>query len=646
MSPGSAPDFAERVGFPLMVKASAGGGGRGIRIVEDAGALAGAVAAATAEAAAAFGDGRVFLEQRVRRGRHIEVQIAGDTHGRIAAFGCRDCSVQRRHQKVIEEAPPPGVAADTLAALEAAAVRIATAVGYVGVGTVEFLLAGDRFCFLEVNPRLQVEHGITEAITGVDLVQLQIGIARGQPLPPHAPRTRGVAIEARICAEEPDADFAPAPGTIARFDPALGPNVRMDSGVVAGSRIPATFDSLVAKVIATGDTREDSRAGLVCALADFDLVIAGGASNKGHLIELLETPELRAGGVDTEWLDRRRRTGHVTPFAVEALVAAAILSYQRERSAARLNFYADPANPAIGRVPRSLGAQIDLTYRAVAYRVHVRALGAWRYRVRIDERDIDALLREEDAHAARLVLAGRTFRVLADVSDAGLRIEVESHAHRFAAHGVGHVRAPAPAMVVAVTVAAGDQVATGSMVAVLEAMKTEIAVAAPVAGSVAELRVRAGQQVAAGDVLLVIAPSAADSEAAGERLSLPSRATTGRRSRARQRDRDAACRAPPGPARIRRRPRPDLRPRGQLRRAPCRRPPGDDRTLRDEIVLFADVERLFDRTPQLDGPAPRARRAARGYGPGSGACAQAALASRSRFSPSCARRCGTTAWLA
>jgi len=601
----SATASAEHVGFPLLVKASAGGGGRGIRVVEDAAALASAVGAAAAEATAAFGDGRVFLERLVRCGRHIEVQIAGDACGRIVAFGCRECSVQRRHQKLIEEAPPPGVAAETLAALEAAAVRIAAAVGYVGVGTVEFLLAGDRFFFLEVNPRLQVEHGITEAITGVDLVQLQIRIARGEPLPPDAPPLRGTAIEVRICAEEPDADFAPAPGAIARFDPALGPNVRIDTGVVAGSRIPAAFDSLVAKVIATGETREDARATLVCALADFDLVIAGGASNKGHLIELLETPELRAGGVDTEWLDRRRRTGRVAPFAVEALVAAAILSYQRERSAARLNFYADPANPAVSRVPRSHGLQIDLTHRGVGYRAHVRALGAWRYRVRVDDREIDAMLREEDEHAARLVLGGRTFRILVDVSDAGLRVEVEGHAHRFGAHGIGHVRAPAPAMVVAVGVETGDRVAAGNTVAVLEAMKTEIAVVAPVVGVVAEVRVRPGQQVAAGDVLLVIVPATVRSEVGGERLTVPSSplpvvgqdggsAIETLRAELRQ----VLLGYDADPERT--------STLVELLTAPLPGPGAvtggeDPVALGSEILLFADVESLFDRTPQTDG---------------------------------------------
>ena len=388
--------------------------------------------------------------------------------------------------------------------------------------------------------------------------------------------------------------------------------------MVAGSRVPAAFDSLVAKVIAIGDSRDEARARLVCALTDFDLVIEGGASNKGHLIDLLETPELRAGGVDTEWLDRHPPAPrHDAPFAVEALVAAAILSYQRERRVARLNFYADPANPAPARVPPSLGLQIDLAHGGASHRLNVRALGAWRYRVRLDDREVGATLREEDAHAARLVLGGRTFRVLADATDAGLRVEVEGHAHRFEAHGLGHVRAPTPAMIVAVSVAPGDLVTAGAAIAVLEAMKTEIAVTAPVAGAVTEVRVRPGQQVAAGDVVLVIEPAPATEVggAGGTRLVLPaepdplqalvagaipgtdeawSGGVDALRAEVRQvllgYDTDAERAA-------------------TLLALVTQSLPGDLSVIaaeelariHAEIVVFADVERLFDHTPQRDG---------------------------------------------
>jgi len=506
-----------RLGYPLVVKAAAGGGGRGIRMVDDASALRAAFRSAGSEARAAFGDGRLFLERKVAGGRHIEVQVAGDLHGHVLAVGCRDCSVQRRHQKVIEEAPPPLLGRERLQALVDAATRIAREAGYAGVGTVEFLVAGEGFYFLEMNPRLQVEHGITEAITGVDLVELQIRIARGENVVELSPVERGVAIEARVCAEDPDAGFLPAPGRIARFDPALGPRVRIDSGVVAGSVVPPAFDSLIAKVIATGETREEARARLVTALADFDLVIEGGATNKGYLIELLDAPEFRAGGVDTGWLDRRAalpREGK-EGFGPEALIAAAILAYQRRRRDARINFYADTSNIALSRVPPSVGQQIELSHRGASYRLAVFALGSWRYRVRLGEHRVTATLQEEDAHAARLTVGDRSLRVLHDASDAGLRLEVEGDPYRFGWQTAGEVRAGTPAMVVAIQVEVGERVTAGQALGLLEAMKMEIAFRAPVAGVVTKISVRTGQQVAAGDILLVIEPVAGDATPSG-----------------------------------------------------------------------------------------------------------------------------------
>jgi len=506
---------ARRIGFPVVVKASAGGGGRGIRVVDAPEQLPEAFRAARSEAAAAFGDDRLFVERKVVGGRHVEVQIAADLHGHVVAVGCRDCSVQRRHQKVIEEAPPPGLSRERLAALEEAAVRLARGVGYSGVGTVEFLVTASGFFFLEMNPRLQVEHGITEETTGIDLVRLQIRIARGEHLSDLAISERGVAIEARVCAEDPDQGFCPSPGRIACFDPSLGPRVRIDSGFSTGSAVSPAFDSLVAKVIATGDDREEARARLRCALADLDLVIAGGATNKGFLLEILDSKEFRAGGVDTTWLDRFvASAGGEREYAVEALVAAAILSYQAARAAARLNFFADTTSIGPSRVPPSLGQQIDLSYRGESYRLEVFAVGSWHYRVHLDGRAVSATLREEGAHTARLELGHRALRIVHDVTEAGLRVEVQGHPHRFGGQAAGQVRAGTPAMVVAIHVEAGQKVSAGDSLGVLEAMKTEIGFEAPVSGVVTEVRARRGQQVAAGDVLLVIDPAAADAAGA------------------------------------------------------------------------------------------------------------------------------------
>ena len=507
-NPEEARIAAEEIGYPVVIKACAGAGGRGIRVVNESGALSEAFRSARAEGEASSGDGRLFVEKRIESGRHVEVQIAGDRAGVVLALGCRECSVQRRHQKLLEEAPPSGLSEALLESLQEAAVRIAAMVSYQGLGTVEFLVSEEGYYFLEVNPRLQVEHAVTEEITGSDLVRLQIQIARGEPLSYAPVRQRGVAIEARVCAEDPAAGFAPAPGRIVRFDPALGPRIRIDTGVATGSVVPAAFDSLIAKVIASGETREEARARLVCALSDFDLVIEGGATNKGYLAEILDDPEFRSGGVDTGWLDRfaasRAEDGD---HAVEALIAAAILSYQRVRAAVQLNFYADPAGRMPQRIPPSRGQQIDLTHGGEQYRLQVFAIGSWRYRVHLDGRVVAATLREERGHTARLQVGLRTLRLLYDVNEVWPRVEVEGHAHRFGSQAAGHVRASTPAMVVSVDVAPGDRVIAGQSIGLLEAMKMEIGFDAPVTGVVTEVKVRKGQQVAAGDVLLVIDPS-------------------------------------------------------------------------------------------------------------------------------------------
>jgi acetyl/propionyl-CoA carboxylase alpha subunit/acetyl-CoA carboxylase carboxyltransferase component len=502
---------AARLGFPLVVKAAAGGGGRGIRLVESAGALPAAFRSAAAEARAAFGDARLFLEQKVTGARHVETQIAADAYGTVLSLGARDCSVQRRHQKIVEEAPPPGLAPARLARLAAAAERLARAVGYVGLGTVEFLVVGDDAHFLEMNPRLQVEHGITEEVTGLDLVELQIRIARGERLAAPDVRPRGVAIEARVCAEDPDAGFAPAPGRLARFDPPLGRGIRVDTGVAAGSVVPAAFDSLIAKVIATGTTRDDARGRLVAALREFDLVIEGGATNVGHLLDVLESAEFRRGGVDTGWIDRRGRDRPLgtDPDAADALVGAAILAYQRRRRDARVNFFTDTTNPSPARVPPSVGQDVDLSFGGTTYRLTVFALGSWRYRIVLDGNAIGVALREGDGHLARLELAGRTRRVVYDATEVGLRLELDGRPYRFGWETTGHVRAAAPAVVVGVQVEPGERVAAGQLLGFLEAMKVEIGVLAPIAGVVTEIRATKGQLVAAGDVLIVIEPEAA-----------------------------------------------------------------------------------------------------------------------------------------
>ncbi|MBW2695048.1 MAG: ATP-grasp domain-containing protein [Deltaproteobacteria bacterium] len=524
----AAVEPAERIGYPVVLKATAGGGGRGIRIVEKPDQLAEAFRSAHAEALSAFGNGDLFCEKLVSGGRHIEVQIAADQEGTVLSLGCRDCSVQRRHQKVLEEAPPPDIDPAIRQALEAAAVQMATHVAYVGVGTVEFLLGKEGFYFLEVNPRLQVEHGITEEITGIDLVQLQIRIARHEAIADLHVQERGVAIEARVCAEDPDQNFLPSPGRIVRFDPALGPGVRIDSGVTVGTNVSPDFDSLIAKVIATGDTREEARARLDCALRDFELVVEGGASNKGYLTDLLDSSDYRAGRFDTRWLDRWHEERDVSTLrddteVRDAFVSAAILAYQQSRGDARDIFYSDTAALSRERIPPSVGQQIDLSYEGESYRLKVYAIGNWRYRVHLDGKAVGATMREEGSYRARLIIDERVRRIVYDVNDLGMRLEMDGHPYRYGLQTAGQVRSGSPAIVVGVHVEVGERIEAGQPLGLLEAMKMEIGFQAPMAGVISEVLVHAGQQVAAGEVLLVIDPGSEEQEevSASTRIELP-----------------------------------------------------------------------------------------------------------------------------
>jgi acetyl/propionyl-CoA carboxylase alpha subunit/acetyl-CoA carboxylase carboxyltransferase component len=521
----AAPAAARRIGLPLMVKAAAGGGGRGIRAVDRWEDLDGAIARAAAEASAAFGDGALFLEALLPRARHLEVQIAADAAGDCLALGLRDCSVQRRHQKIIEEAPPPDLAPAIDAALRDAAVRVARAAGYRGVGTVEFLLAadGDRFVFLEINPRLQVEHGLTELLTGFDLVQWQLRLARGEPLPGHAPAERGHAIEARVCAEDPAADFAPAPGRVVLYDPPGGPGVRVDTGVTLGSDMPPEFDALVAKVLAYAPTRAEALARLTCALDGFRLVLDGGATNKGLLLDLLADAALRRGAVDVGWLDRAAPRPADALAGTAALIAAAIQSHADARAAARDTFYAEAAIGAPRSVPPSTGMAVDLACGGERYRVQVLAIGDWRYRIGLDGRECVVRWLAEPPHAAQLELGDARHAVTLAPAAGALRIEIDGRPHRVARDDGGAVRAVAPAVVIAVDVAAGDHVRAGQRLALLETMKVEVPVLAPTGGVVRAVAVRPNARVAAGAVLLRIeaAVAAEPVAAATTRLALP-----------------------------------------------------------------------------------------------------------------------------
>ncbi len=511
------PAAAAGIGYPVLVKAAFGGGGRGMRIARDPGELAEAVASASREAAAAFGDGTVFIERYVERPRHIEVQILGDTHGTVAHLFERECSIQRRYQKIIEEAPSPAVDDRLRAELGAAAVTAARAIGYVGAGTVEFVMAPDgAFWFLEVNTRLQVEHPVTELITGLDLVRLQLEIAEGAPLPPEVTGARisGHAIEARLCAEDPRAGFRPAAGVLQRFDiPAL-PGVRTDTGVADGSVVGVHYDSMLAKVIAHGPTRDAARRRLARALAGARL--HGVTTNRDLLVAVLREPEFAAGQIDTGYLTRHdpaELAGGLGRAALDLHLAAAALAAQAARRAAA---------PVLAGLPSGWrnvrGEDQHVVYACDGERHEVRyRLGRDGLAVSVDGRPLDgAELGAARADHVELTVAGiaRQFSVHqvgdAVYVDSPLGATTLTEAERFpepdALAAAGSLLAPMPGTVVRVAVAAGDKVEAGAPVVILEAMKMEHVVTAPAAGVVAEVAVQAGQTVDAGAELARVDP--------------------------------------------------------------------------------------------------------------------------------------------
>ena len=415
-SGGPVADVAEaraavaRIGLPLLIKASAGGGGRGIRRVAAAGELAEAFERAQAEARAAFGDPTVFLERLATGARHVEVQIVGDRAGTVWAVGVRDCTLQRRHQKLLEEAPSPALSAAEDWALRDAAVRIGRAAGYTQAGTVEMLFDEKtrEHWFLEVNTRLQVEHPVTEVTTGLDLVKLQLHLAQGGLLVGEPPPTRGHAIEVRLNAEDPDAAFAPAPGTVELLRLPTGPGVRIDSGVEEGDAVPPDFDSMIAKLIAWGRDRDEALARLRRALAETAIVLRGGTTNKAFFQELLGRPELQSGAIDVGWLDRQVAAGtHRSKQGAEvAVIAAAIEAYEEESGLEKARFFA-AATRGRPEVASEVGHALELRYRGETYLARVHRLGPRRFEVEIEGSRVEVEVERHGRFARRLTCCHR-----------------------------------------------------------------------------------------------------------------------------------------------------------------------------------------------------------------------------------------------
>jgi acetyl-CoA/propionyl-CoA carboxylase, biotin carboxylase, biotin carboxyl carrier protein len=476
----------ETGGFPVVVKAVSGGGGKGMRVVWSAGELEAATAAARREAQAAFGDDRVLIERYLERPRHIEVQVLADRHGTVLHLGERECSLQRRHQKVVEEAPSPVVDAGLRARMGAAAVSLTRACGYEGAGTVELIATGDagEFFFLEMNTRLQVEHPVSELVYGVDLVEQQLRIAAGEPLAlrqadlqPH-----GHAIEARVYAEDPGAGFLPSTGTVRVYREPTGPGVRVDSGIRAGSAVGTSYDPMLAKVIAHGPDRATALRRLDRALAGFEVV--GVTTSAAFTRALLGLDEVRRGELDTGLLERvlAELAGPVPDDLAPAAALAAAGS-------------ARPAGP---------------WRRRLAGYDEVRIADG---RVTLGDRSWDdAAIRFDADGDARVLLDGVERRYAVAVTDDAIWIARDGHhlelrsarATRATIALAGLLEAPMPGTVLLVNVADGDTVAEGDVLIVLESMKMELAIAAPCAGTVADLDVRQGDSVTRGQPLVAV----------------------------------------------------------------------------------------------------------------------------------------------
>jgi geranyl-CoA carboxylase alpha subunit len=504
---------AERVGVPLLVKAVAGGGGRGMRVVRELSELPQALASARSEAKNAFGRGDVFIEQLVEGARHVEIQVFADRHGHVIHLGERECSAQRRHQKVIEEAPSPAVDPELRERMGAAAVAAAQAIDYVGAGTVEFLLAADgSFFFLEMNTRLQVEHPVTEMVTGLDLVALQLRVAEGEvlPLAQADVRMRGHAIEARIYVEDPYAGFAPQLGRIAAWRPRSGTGLRVDDGVRTGQVITPYYDAMVAKLIAYGDTREQARRRLVAAVRDG--VLLGPGSNRSFLLELLEGEPFVAGAITTDAIDKwlveappPRPRPSERAWAVAAVLRSQGLSRPPEAS----------HDPWPWRSTGVISWPVVLREHEDARSLRVRAEGQGRFSVDGEAKAAGAVVLRwvsQDETTVVVEHDGVRQRLAWAPTEDGVALDEDGHAFTFteppprgaseaADGGDGRVLAPIGGRVAAVLVSAGQAVTRGQPLVVIEAMKMEHRVPAPVDGRVARMVVKPDDQVAARQVL-------------------------------------------------------------------------------------------------------------------------------------------------
>jgi len=510
---------AARIGYPVMIKASAGGGGRGMRLVHEASAFEEAARSAKSEAENAFGSGELILEKAVVAARHVEIQVFADAHGNVVHLGERDCSVQRRNQKVVEESPSPAVTPELRARMGEVAKKAAHAIGYLGAGTLEFLLAPTgEFYFMEMNTRLQVEHPVTEAVTGLDLVEWQIRVARGEPLPLTQEQVRfsGHAIEVRLCAEDPAHDYLPQTGTITRLvlpEPALA---RVDHGVAEGQVLGPFYDSMQGKIIVHGETREDARRRLAEALEQ--LVVLGTRTNAALLSAIVAHPAFAKGAYDTHFLptsfSKDALTALYTPDEGTIALAAAAL-YRLDAAA-----LADAVGLASGlggwnsAYPYAIPVKLavgDSTFTAM-----LSDLGEGRLTVRLGATELDTtIVRSAAANELRYSRGGAVRRLFAQRDGSRVWLALGASTYTFedvtyrgrsaaSAEGDGRLVAPIDGKVLRVASAAGAKVTKGELVLVLEAMKMEFSIVAPFDGTVESLTATPGAQVGARALLAVV----------------------------------------------------------------------------------------------------------------------------------------------
>ncbi|WP_170336029.1 acetyl/propionyl/methylcrotonyl-CoA carboxylase subunit alpha [Ruegeria arenilitoris] len=506
---------ADNIGFPIMVKAAAGGGGRGMRLVHDAGALPAAIALARSEAENAFGSGELILEKAITDARHVEIQVFADTHGNVIHLGERDCSVQRRHQKVVEEAPCPGMTSELRAKMGAVAIEAARAVNYRGAGTVEFLLdASGAFYFLEMNTRLQVEHPVTEMVTGLDLVAMQIAVAQGEALPVSQEDVtlNGHAMEVRLYAEDPVNGYLPVTGPIDIWKPATGPGVRVDAGIETGQEVSPFYDPMLAKIIAHGPTRETARARLIRAVKES--VLLGTVTNSAFLVDVLGQGTFISGDATTTFLDRIYPEGFPA-YQTSGRDAALALALMLEADQAR-------AKDAAGYVSCdqlgwSSAALLPFSVKLVCGEDEFSTRGCahpegWTVWVGEDKFDVAVVDRSDSNIRARI--NDQTVDVVAHLTRDLVQYAIGAERLKFrrlrpgavdeATTAGGRVIAPMPGLLIELNAEAGQNVAKGDRLAVLEAMKMQHQITAAVDGVITAVHVETGQQLTSGDVMIEI----------------------------------------------------------------------------------------------------------------------------------------------